>query len=65
MADVMLWSEFFSRELPPLDTFEYEDMIYFDLESIRNAGLATYQYMPEQIWDLRGTVEVITDLLTT
>ena len=63
--DVKLWSGFLVKELPAPDTPEYEELIYFDLEAIRNAGLATFQYMPEHIWYLTSSVEVVTDLLTT
>ena len=64
-ADVMAWASTFIPALPDYDTPEYEDMVYFDLEAIRNAGLATYQYMPEFVWDRRSAVETLTDLLTT
>ena len=64
-ADVMCWTEPLAKGLPAPDTEAYENMIYFDLEAIRNAGLATYQHLPRHVEDLRISVEVVTDLLTT
>ena len=64
-ADVMVWAATVIPALPHYDTEEYETMIYFDLESIRNSGLAAYQYLPDFVEDLRPAVETMTDLLTT
>ena len=63
--DVLLWGEVVKRNLPDPGTEAYEELIYFDLEAIRNAGLATYQFLPEMVWDLRTAIETVTDLLTS
>ena len=64
-SDVLTWGKTVTQHLPEPDTEAYEEMIYFDLEAIRNAGLATYQFLPEMAWDLRPAVETVTDLLTS
>ena len=64
-TDVINWGDTMKRNLPDPDTAAYEELIYFDLEAIRNGGLASFQFMPESVWHLRTAVETITDLLTS